>query len=300
MSRALLLCVAMSVVIGLGAQPAEARRRRRLLTSEEIYAAVAGSADVRDDGTVEFRIPAWLHWRGNGVVAFGYDRDFGEEKARFLDETFELRAGLGRRSRQRWARASVGELPWRARAIWCDASRNAAERRRLLYQLWADAAEPEDDELGRHGAAARAVLEQVVNAMLPAGSPDGYTLAELAALNRDRGRAPAFDPYAPGAGALPLFAEEAQHVDTLEDDPSPPTPQASEPVRAQVAAAMRRPPSLRRRLLFVVWDDAAQSDDLVGRAYVEQVLPAQRYSPAELARYAALRGDETFTHAASR
>src|SRR5579885_2887528 len=138
LSRALLALLA----VGALSQPAEARRRYRALTAYDRYQAVARSAVIAPDGTVEFRIPAWLHWQyGSSVFRFGADGNFRDEKRAFLDETFELRAEMGASFRRRMARASVGELPWRVRAIWCDPSRPLDERKRLLYQLWEDAAE---------------------------------------------------------------------------------------------------------------------------------------------------------------
>jgi hypothetical protein len=289
------LFLSLLVLLAL-AGPAHARRRSRPLTSEEIYAVLARTADVRADGTVEFRPPAWLHWRGNLTVAFGHDRDFRYEKALFLDATFEARATMGAQFRQRMARASVGELPWRARAIWCDPSRSAAERRRLLYQLWEDAAEPEDPDLGMHGAAARAVLERFVAMNLPAGSPEAYSVGELTALNRTRGRMPAFDPYAPGAGEMPPIPELPEHVDVLESEP---VPQPSEEVVAGVRRALDATEARRRALLFVAWDES-QAAAPVDRAYVEKFVRSAGYGSAELARYDALRGDDAFTQAARR
>jgi hypothetical protein len=271
-----------------------ARRRYRPLTAEEVYAEVARTAEVRSDGTVEFHPPAWLHARGNGVFAFGYDRDFSQEKALFLESTFESRAALGVRFRERMARAAVGELPWRARAILCDPERSIEERRRLIYQLWEDAAEPEDAELGVHGAAARAVIERFVAMNLPAGSPVAYTIEELAAINQGRGRMPAFDPYAPGAGQMPVMVPLPEHVDELDPEPQPAQP--SDAIVADVRRALEATAVQRHALLFVAWDDS-QSAAPVDRAYVERFVRAAGYDARELARYDALRGDDAFSRA---
>jgi hypothetical protein len=281
------------------ASPSEARRRYRPLTAYDRYQLVKRSAYVAPDGTVEFRLSPFVHWEyGSSVFRLGRDRDFREEKRAFLDETFEERAKMGEVFRHRAARASLQELPWRARAIWCDRSRSLDERKRLLYMLWEDAAEPEDAELGEYGQQARAIVERFVKMNVPDGSPEAYSLAELAALNVGRGRSPHFDPYAPGAGAIAEIVPEPVHVDEPERETAPPAPEPSPEVIAKVARALVLAPVERRARLFVAWDDAAANHADADAAYVARWLPRQRYRSDELIRYAALRGDDAFTRAA--
>jgi len=281
-------------------RPVDARRRYRALSAYDRYQAVARSAVIAQDGTVEFRIPEWLHWEyGSSVFRIGRDRDFRDEKRAFLDETFEQRAQMGQVFRQRAARASLHELPWRARAVWCDPARPPSERKQLLYMMWKDAAEPEDEELGSYGAQARSILERFIAINVPEGSPEAYTIAELAGLNAGRGRAPHFDPYAPGAGALPELPPEPVHVDGPDDDSAEAAqPEPSAQVIDKVARALALAPDERRARLFVAWDDAASARAPADAAYVARWLPAQHYASTELARYAALRGDDAFTQAA--
>src|SRR5947209_7180209 len=104
MRRALLSVMCVLVCAG----PASARRRPRMLTAWDRYQAVAQSARVAPDGTVEFAVPSWLHWQAGSLgLRFGKDRDFREEKRAFLDETFEMRAEMGAQYRRRAARSSL-------------------------------------------------------------------------------------------------------------------------------------------------------------------------------------------------
>jgi hypothetical protein len=287
------------VMILVCAAPAQARRRQRLLTAYDRYQAVARSAVIAQDGTVEFRIPSWVHWRaGSSIFAFGSDGNFREEKRAFLEETFEQRAAMGAIFRHRAARSSLRELSWRARAIWCDPARPLAERKQLLYMLWTDAAEPEDEELGGYGQQARAILERFIEDHAPEGSPEGYTLGELQRFNAGRGRAPHFDPYAPGAGAVEAIPPEPEHVDALESEAEPAPELPSEQVIGKVAHALGLAPDERRARLFVAWDDAVAEGSPTDAAYVAGRLREQGYGSAELLRYAALRGDDAFTRAA--
>jgi hypothetical protein len=200
------------------------------------------------------------------------------------------------------ARASLTEIPWHARAIWCDPDQSVEEKRRLLYVLWADAAEPEDPELGEWGGRARTIVEAYIQQNLPQGSPFSFPDEELARLNRSRGRVPWFDPYAPGAGRIVPLPEEPYHIDTLDDDDRIPYEPVvpSEAKVAEVDRALSLPARERRMRLFVAWDGAAGMGADADRAYVESRLAGQRFSTVELARYAALRGDDAFTRVASR
>jgi hypothetical protein len=273
------------------------------MTTLDRYQMVARSAHIAQDGTVDFQIPSWVSWQyGSSIFRFGKGSDFREEKRAFLESTFEMRAEMAARFRQRAARASLAELNVRACAIWRDPSKSEEERKRLLYMLWTDAAEPEDAELGQYGAQARAILERFIATNLPAGAPWGYSDAELVRLNASRGRAPHFDPYAPGAGLIDVGPPEPEHIDTPEDaaiyDPPQVVEEPSQSVIDRVAHALGLAPDERRARLFVAWDDAAARQAPADEAYVARWLPAQHYSPTELTRYAALRGDDAFTHAA--
>jgi hypothetical protein len=124
--------------------------------------------------------------------------DDREERRWFLEETFEARCAMRRQEEARFAEQSLAGLPSILRDIWRDPGRSAADRRRLLFELWDDAIEPDDRSLGWAGRRARVYVERFVRAHLPRGSRDGFTAEELARMNVRRPRqGPFFEPYRP-------------------------------------------------------------------------------------------------------
>ncbi len=111
------------------------------------------------------------------------------EKARFLAATLELRARLARSHLRQASSRALADLPERLEQTWTDARFAPAERRRLIYDLWAEAS---DDAEGRRAAAA---IEGFVRHRLPRGTPAGYSDAELARYGAGPGRP--FRPYGP-------------------------------------------------------------------------------------------------------
>ncbi len=123
-------------------------------------------------------------------------------KAQFLAETAPLR--------QRMAHTALGEhlaaqqhaLIARALEIWHDQSVPIADRRRQLFELWDECADPHPDpqspaEVLRSDAArtARTRLETLVRRLAPAGSPQQFTATELHHFNANRHSSDAFNPY---------------------------------------------------------------------------------------------------------
>ena len=92
---------------------------------------------------------------------------------------------------------ALAALPSYLSAVIADTRFSLAERRRILFLLWDEMAEPEDAERGWAGARARRIIDAVIKARLPAGSAGSYSAAEIAAFNRGRRNRIAFDPYAP-------------------------------------------------------------------------------------------------------
>jgi hypothetical protein len=84
-------------------------------------------------------------------------------------------------------------LPAVLEALWSERARPAAERRRLLFALWDECDEGSDP--AAPASAARAVVLAFIARTLPAGSPDAYAPAELAALNQIRQSQARFEPY---------------------------------------------------------------------------------------------------------
>jgi hypothetical protein len=112
---------------------------------------------------------------------------FREEKARFLATTESIRTRMAAEARDEDLKAALWDLPALLEKIWSHPKYPTAERRRLLHQLWLEYAEMPGNE------SACATILAFIRRRLPTGSPDGYTVDELARLRPDAG--PRFDPY---------------------------------------------------------------------------------------------------------
>ncbi len=110
-----------------------------------------------------------------------YRDSYHAQKMTFLDATASLRKQL----QDIHQAASLARFRKHIDAQATDQSRPEAERRRLLFEQWAES----------EGAAARATVESVARECFPAGGPHAYTLEELATMNRSRPPADRFDPY---------------------------------------------------------------------------------------------------------
>jgi hypothetical protein len=111
-----------------------------------------------------------------------------EEKARFLTATAPLRDRMAVEAKKERMKAILFDLPSLLDAIWAD-PQPAAERRKMLHELWKEFAEMPGNESGC------ATVTAFIKRRLPAGSPDAFTKKELGALRAAGG--PQFDPYGP-------------------------------------------------------------------------------------------------------
>lgn len=107
----------------------------------------------------------------------------------FLDDTQEIRLGLRERHQERVLASSMAALRRSLDSIWNDASIQASERRRLLFETWDECNE------GEAGRLARDVVETFIRAHLPRGSALAYSDVELEQLNAARMTAIPFVPY---------------------------------------------------------------------------------------------------------
>jgi hypothetical protein len=120
----------------------------------------------------------------------------------FLVNTATLRARLRAEAQRERERRAIAELGDTMRAIWADTSRDAAARRRALFELWDDCAEagesasPEDVARAEAGAKARRVIEAFVRRTAVPNTANAYSAAELARLNAKRRSTVRFEPYA--------------------------------------------------------------------------------------------------------
>ncbi len=151
-------------------------------------------------------------WRVTGpnewALAMSGSDPSAAAKAGFLARTAAFRHKLAIGFARLQFKEGLRALPGQLLAIWSDRSRAAAERRRLIFRRWDDAAETigtpivaTDDaasidvERARTGDAARDAIEAFCRRHLPAGSAHAFTPDELRRLNRTRKSAATFDPY---------------------------------------------------------------------------------------------------------
>ncbi|HEY3359976.1 MAG TPA: hypothetical protein VGQ83_42385, partial [Polyangia bacterium] len=151
-----------------------------------VYGDQRFTAHVAPDGSVRFddRHGSFDPTR----LAFGFDLNdeimrlrghdpYGYEKRKFLAATWERRLRMRERADRDTMRRALRELPDRLEAIWGDAGRSVAERRRLLFLLWEEA-----DTATEGGRQARRTIEGFVRRRLPRGTPAGFTDEELGRL----------------------------------------------------------------------------------------------------------------------
>jgi hypothetical protein len=156
--------------------------------------------NIQSDGPTAGGFGA-LGWAGRFDVTDAIMRARGEdpyryEKAKFLDETREMRCAMAAVERSDNLREAVHALSSFLDKIWSHDAWSPAERRRVIFELWDDCAEEGDVEMLAAAAQARASIVGFIRRRLPEGSTAGYGLDELARLNRGRRSQQVFDPYA--------------------------------------------------------------------------------------------------------
>jgi len=119
---------------------------------------------------------------------------YAVDKARFLSATFEFRTKLAAEAQQALMKETLDFFPQRLEALWADTRYGPRERRRIIYELWAQA---DRDPSGRRAAE---MIDLFVRQRLACGAPNGYTRAELDAL-RALHPERAFAPEACGSDA---------------------------------------------------------------------------------------------------
>ena len=129
------------------------------------------------------------------IRSLGQD-PYAVEKAKFLAATFELRMKLAAQAHREEVETSLDGLPATLAKLWHDTRYSARERRRILFELWREAAPTPA------GARARAIIESFIRRELPCGGPDAYPPAELRALQSSESGTPGetFAPYGACAG----------------------------------------------------------------------------------------------------
>jgi hypothetical protein len=146
-------------------------------TKTVIVPVLAGGFDVTD----------WLMRNHSGDP-------YASRKLSLLDATRDERVQLGGKHRSERLAHSAQLMRKTLDALWA-APADLAARKRALFELWDDCAEAGDPELVAGGQAARRLVIGFIRAHLPAGGPDAYTPAELAAFARARQSKAPFQPY---------------------------------------------------------------------------------------------------------
>ena len=120
---------------------------------------------------------------------------YASAKRQWLDRTRDERLAIKAAAEARKLAETTRTIRAHAARVWGRTDLDAAARRAALFELWDDAAEDGPAELVEAGTAARNAIVGFVRAHLPAGGPDAYPAAELAALNARRLSRATFAPY---------------------------------------------------------------------------------------------------------
>lgn len=118
---------------------------------------------------------------------------YASRKLKLLDTTFEERAAMGAQHKAE-DRARSAELMQRNLVALWRTTTDPVERRAALFTLWDECGEGEGPD-GDAGQRARGMVIGWIRAKLPAGSPDAFTPAEIAALQAHRTSRQPFVPY---------------------------------------------------------------------------------------------------------
>ena len=119
---------------------------------------------------------------------------YASKKLAFLDATRDERVQLGAAHRAQQLRQTTQIMQRNLDRLWQRVTDPRA-RREALFELWDEVAETGDADIVEAGRAARKLVIGFIRARLPAGGPDAYSAAELAALNRRRPSKTPFAPY---------------------------------------------------------------------------------------------------------
>ena len=115
-------------------------------------------------------------------------------KLQWLDKTRDERAEIGLAHRHAELAQSADIMRQNLAWMW-QKTRDPAERKEALFELWDEVAETGDDDLVSGGVAARKYLVGFIRTRLPQGSAGAFTDSEIAELNARRKSHAMFAPY---------------------------------------------------------------------------------------------------------
>ena len=179
------------------------------------------------------------------------DRHMGAKRA-FMASTEALRLRMANHWYKERLRSELAELGGQLTAVWRDTRLPLAERKRRIFERWADCEDPstaarsELDAVRLAGArSARAKIEAFVRQVAPHRSPRAYTRSELDRFNRGRAGKPHFRPYdAPAPSPEPLADSEpgaAVDAPLPSNSPPPTTPPPAPPFGPDPGPGWLRP-----------------------------------------------------------
>lgn len=128
-------------------------------------------------------------------MLFGGPDPYLAAKLDVLDSTREHRLRMKANYETELMDRALSDLSHYLHAVWSYKSWSPAVRRRVLFELWDEAAERGNALMVDGGVRARVIISNFIAVRLPPGSKDAYTPSELAAFNRGRSSAVAFAPY---------------------------------------------------------------------------------------------------------
>lgn len=118
---------------------------------------------------------------------------YAAKKLALLDATRDERVRIGNRHRAERLALTPQIVERNLAAL--AALPDARARKQALFELWDECAETGEPGVVAGGEAARRLVIGFIRAHLPAGSPDGFTPDELAALARSKRSTARFQPY---------------------------------------------------------------------------------------------------------
>jgi hypothetical protein len=150
------------------------------------------TARIDADGTAHLEDkPFALDAQDYLMKRYGID-PYARAKLAFLDRTRDQRAAVGARHAREQLARSAELMQKNIDRLWAT-TRDLAERKQGLFELWDDCVETGSDEHVAGGAAARALVISVIRARLR--GDDAYSAPELAKLNAIRHSTAAFAPH---------------------------------------------------------------------------------------------------------
>lgn len=179
-------------------------------------------ATLMPDGRVNFRNKgakgSWtnigLAGPGDALMAAAGDDPYARLKAKLLKATFEMRLEMAVGFQKKQLDKRLSRLDGELGKIWADDRRDLGDRKELIFQRWDECDEPDelaaggklpgfgaidnselDDARVSAAVSARSRILKFIRKHAPQGSPEAFTAAELADMNRRRISKQAFSPY---------------------------------------------------------------------------------------------------------